>query len=71
MRNFAAPWMAAHERVSRALGLAASIPKPNPLHPQVLDHVPRALHRHGEGYAMAGFLIAVAVTVLFAVLFDD
>jgi len=53
------------------MGLTPSVSRPNPLHPKILDNVFRALYRHGEGGTMAGFLIAVIVTVLFAVLFDD
>jgi hypothetical protein len=43
----------------------------NPLHAPILDHVFRALRRYCEGDTMAGFLIAVALTVLASVLFDD
>ncbi len=43
----------------------------NPLHPSVLDHLSRALRRYCEGDIMAGFLIAVALTVLASILFDD
>jgi hypothetical protein len=41
------------------------------MHPQVLDNVLESMYRHGEGYPVAGFLIAVALTVLASVLFDD
>lgn len=63
--------MVAYDRISRALGLAAPLSTSDTLHPSLLGDVSRALHRHGEGYVVAGFLIAVLVTVLFAVLFDD
>jgi hypothetical protein len=43
----------------------------NPLHPPILDNVSRAVRGHCEGDTMAGFLIAVALTVLASVLFDD
>jgi hypothetical protein len=43
----------------------------NPLHPSILDNVSRAVRGHCEGDIMAGFLIAVALTVLASVLFDE
>ncbi len=43
----------------------------DPLHPSLLGDVSGQVYRHGEGYAMAGFLIAVALTVLASILFDD
>jgi hypothetical protein len=60
-----------HDRVSRTLGLEAYLFTANSLHPPLLDNVSVAVRRYCEGYAMAGFLIAVALTVLASVLFDD
>ena len=53
------------------MGLAAYLPTADPLHPSVLDHLSRAMRRYCEGDTMAGFLIAVALTVLASILFDD
>lgn len=53
------------------MGFASHLSTADPLHPPLLDNVSIAVHRHGEGYVMAGFLIAVALTVLASVLFDD
>jgi hypothetical protein len=43
----------------------------NPLHPPILGDISGQVYRHGEGDTMAGFLIAVALTVLASILFDD
>jgi hypothetical protein len=53
------------------MGLAPNLSETHALHPAILDHVYRTMRRHGEGDTMAGFLIAVALTVLASILFDD
>jgi hypothetical protein len=53
------------------MGLAANLSTADPLHPSILDNVSVAVRGYCEGYAMAGFLIAVALTVLASILFDD
>jgi hypothetical protein len=70
-RKCAERWRGDRDRVSRALGLAAYLSTADPLHPPLLGDISGQVYRHGEGYAMAGFLIAVALTVLASVLFDD
>jgi hypothetical protein len=53
------------------MGVAANLPETHALHPSILGDISGQVYRHGEGYAMAGFLIAVALTVLASILFDD
>lgn len=53
------------------MGADPILPTADPLHPSILDNVSGALRRYCEGDIMAGFLIAVALTVLASILFDD
>jgi hypothetical protein len=53
------------------MGLAAYLSTADPLHSSILGDISGQVYRHGEGYVMAGFLIAVALTVLASILFDD
>ena len=53
------------------MGVAAYLSETHALHSPILGDLSRAMYRHGEGYVMAGFLIAVALTVLASILFDD
>jgi len=53
------------------MGVAANLPETHALHPSILGDISGQVYRHGEGYVMAGFLIAVALTVLASILFDD
>jgi hypothetical protein len=53
------------------MGVTANLSETHALHPPILDHLSRAMRRYCEGDTMAGFLIAVALTVLASVLFDD
>lgn len=53
------------------MGLASYLSTADPLHPPLLDNLSGAVRRYCEGDTMAGFLIAVALTVLASVLFDD
>jgi hypothetical protein len=53
------------------MGVAAYLSETHALHSPILDNVSRALRRYCEGDTMAGFLIAVALTVLASILFDD
>jgi len=64
-------WRIGHERIPRTLGTSPEIPTSDNLYAPLLDNLFVAMHRPGEGHAMAGLLIAVVLAVLFAVLFDD